>query len=91
MAKKLTYITKSEYAELGFFDRPTLRAQRLKPMPDQKSVGEYWQGHGTVLVYDINYCVPMRKQRRDAGIERQKTAQFSMGQWLKMGGTINVI
>lgn len=72
MAKKLAYTTKSEYAELGFFDRPTLKAQRLKPAPKQKHAGVYWQGFGTVSVYDINHCVPMRKQRKDAGIERAK-------------------
>lgn len=40
-----------------------LRSQRLKPVPDQRPVDRYWQGHGWVQLYDHKLAIPMRPPR----------------------------
>ena len=59
MGKNLVYKTKEALAERGFFDKPTLRAKRLKPGPKQRPADQYWQGRGTVNVFALSECVPM--------------------------------
>lgn len=62
MSKRTCY-TKSGCEALGFFDRPTLRARRLKPAKGQEPAAAYWQGYGLVNVFSLADCVPMRPYR----------------------------
>jgi len=61
---KRKYLTKSECADKGWFSKPDLKLERLKPAPDQLPVDVYWQGHGLVYVYDKSQCVAMQPYRK---------------------------
>ena len=60
---KRKYPTKDECAERGWYSKTELKQRRLKPAPGQFAVAQYWQGQGTVNVYEESRCVPMRPYR----------------------------
>lgn len=61
---KRKYLTKTECAERGWFNKADLKQERLKPAPGQRPVESYWQGQGFVEVYDRAQCVAMRPYRQ---------------------------
>lgn len=62
MAKR-KYLTREEAAAKDWYSETELRRLRLKPRADQWPVGVYWQGHGTVAVYERQGCIKMRPYR----------------------------
>ncbi len=61
---KRKYLTKTECAERGWFNKVDLKQERLKPAPGQRPIESYWQGQGFVEVYDRAQCVAMRPYRK---------------------------
>lgn len=80
MAKR-KYLTHAECAEKGWLNKSALKAERLKPAPEQRPVAEYWQGQGLVSVYDRALCIPMRpyKAPSDAQLAALKRGRSLLG------------
>lgn len=57
------YATKAECEARGYYSRPALREQRLKPTAETPYI-EYWQGRGTVRAFRRDECVPMRPYKQ---------------------------